>query len=170
MKQCSKCKKTKSLVKFSKNQHHCKECNKKYRKKNIDRIIQFDWAQYYIHNIENYKGRNKKYRQSSKGKAFYKKFTKKYAAQFPEKIKANNLWYSFKAKYDILIPANYIAHHWSYNHPLDVIFMPDKIHREIHRKMKYDQPHQCFKAVDGILLDTKEKHIHYVMPLLNLRR
>jgi hypothetical protein len=56
-------------------------------------------------------------------------------------------------------------HHWSYNekHQLDVINLSVKDHMKAHRFIIYDQERFMYRTIDGLLLDTKEKHLKYIM-------
>ena len=54
-------------------------------------------------------------------------------------------------------------HHWSYNQEdwLDVIQLSIKEHHFLHRYIIYDQERMMYRGLDGVLLDTKEKHLKY---------
>lgn len=54
-------------------------------------------------------------------------------------------------------------HHWSYNQEdwLDVIKLEIKDHYFLHRYIIYDQERMMYRGLDGVLLDTKNKHIEY---------
>lgn len=60
-------------------------------------------------------------------------------------------------------------HHWSYNEKdwLDVIYMTRKDHRLIHRFLTYDMASQYFISIGGRLLDTRRKHINFIIKILN---
>ena len=61
-------------------------------------------------------------------------------------------------------------HHWSYNkeHSLDVISLSKSEHMKLHRYMIYDQERMMYRTINGILLDTKEAHLHYYDSLKDL--
>ena len=54
-------------------------------------------------------------------------------------------------------------HHWSYNdeHFKDVIELNVKDHAMVHRHIIYDQERMMYRDLDGVLLDTRERHIEY---------
>jgi len=51
-------------------------------------------------------------------------------------------------------------HHWNYNDIFleDVFFMNIKSHRRLHKHLVFDSELLIFKTIDGLLLDSKEKH------------
>lgn len=55
-------------------------------------------------------------------------------------------------------------HHWSYNieHALDFITLSISDHNLIHRFLEYDQEKMMYRASNGELLDTREKHEKYI--------
>lgn len=68
-------------------------------------------------------------------------------------------------------PSGYVRHHWSYdfsNH-LDIIILTRKDHSFIHRHLKYVPEKYCFESINGIILDTKEKHQYYINILLDFK-
>jgi len=54
-------------------------------------------------------------------------------------------------------------HHWSYNQEdwLDIIELKVKDHYFLHRYIVYDQERMMYRDLNGILLDSKEKHLQY---------
>lgn len=56
-------------------------------------------------------------------------------------------------------------HHWSYNENdfSDVIKLDRKTHRRIHKHIFLDIDSKYFKDDKGVLLDSKEKHIGYLL-------
>lgn len=98
------------------------------------------------------------YRNSAKPYLPRKENNAPYRVRFPEKGKAGG--YS----QHIVPPKGKRKHHWSYNeeHYKDVIFLTCEEHFKIHRYMIYDQERMMYRSLDGILLDTKKKHLeHY---------
>lgn len=61
-------------------------------------------------------------------------------------------------------------HHWNYNilYCKDVIELTISEHNKLHRYMIYDQERMMYRTLEGILLDTKEKHIEYFESIKNL--
>lgn len=82
--------------------------------------------------------------------------------KYPEKYHAANVSQCKKVK----IAGNH-KHHWSYapENADDVIELSPKDHRKAHRNMFYTQDEMCYMTNDGVLLDTKEKHIDYLKGL-----
>ena len=107
--------------------------------------------------------RNKYHRLSYKGK--YKPNTEnkrkaqdRYKDKYPEKVIVKNKSSCLKP----IIKGNHL-HHWSYNeiHCKDVIELSLKEHYKLHRFIKYNQKTFMYKTLNGVLLDTKQKHIEY---------
>lgn len=61
------------------------------------------------------------------------------------------------------------VHHWNYNNDMDVILIPKKAHKLIHRLMTYDTRSKMF-FVNGtnILLNTKEMHCEFIDAILEV--
>ena len=87
-----------------------------------------------------------------------KETIKKYHQKYPEKALATKYTEIFLTKLD-----GVHLHHWSYNQEdwLDVIELSVKDHHFIHRYIIYDQERMMYRRLDGILLDTKNKHLTY---------
>jgi hypothetical protein len=162
---CFKCNKNKPLTDYYKHPkmgdghlNKCKECtkddvNKRYKEKVKDE----HWLEY-----ERERGRTKYYRlgyrKSLKPIGAFTKNGQLYKEKYPEKYKA-------------VIASQRISskgghnHHWSYNeeHWKDVINLSKKDHIKAHRFIIYDQERMMYRTIDGILLDTKERHLAYIM-------
>jgi 1,2-phenylacetyl-CoA epoxidase PaaB subunit len=80
-----------------------------------------------------------------------------YYERYPEKKMAINKSSNIKA------PDGEEKHHWSYNkeHYRDVLFFTTRDHNKLHRYMIYDQERKMYRSLDGVLLDTKNKHLKY---------
>ena len=57
------------------------------------------------------------------------------------------------------------AHHWNYAIVEDVIIMSRDLHRYSHRFLVVDDSTLCHRTLDGELLDTKEKHLKYIISM-----
>lgn len=81
----------------------------------------------------------------------------KYKKNYPEKDRAKNASQRMPSKKGH-------NHHWSYNkeHWRDVIDMNNKDHAKAHRFIVYDQERMMYRTIDGVLLDTRERHIEYI--------
>jgi hypothetical protein len=95
---------------------------------------------YYLKNKEKLDKKNKIYRKTKKGKEAHAKSTKRAYYKFPEKDKARNkLKYEIKhgriLKQPCIICGNIKSHghHNDYKKPLNVIWLCDKHHKEIHK-------------------------------------
>lgn len=164
VKTCYKCGKEKPLAEFYKESkmadghfNKCKECANKdyrvYRKHKLDTDPTFKEK-------ERKRGRErhrKFYSNIRKSSGEQKKCDEKYAERFPEKRRAKN-----SSKY-ITTKKGYNNHHWSYNieHFKDVISLLYTEHYKLHRYMIYDQERMMYRTLQGVLLDTREKHILY---------
>lgn len=170
MKKCFKCGKEKDLSDFyvhpqMKDGHlnKCKECTKKDTKirelkiKSTHEGIESERERHRnkYHRL-NYKN---KYRPSYEAK---KKMMTIYKNKYPEKILAQ------RASSSIAPPSGLEKHHWSYNkeHYKDVLFLTNKDHNTAHRFMFYDQERMMYRALSGLLLDTREGHENYINEIL----
>ena len=170
-KKCFKCNKVKPVSEFYKHPEmsdgllgKCKLCTRKDTKVREYKLRQNpDWI-----DKEKKRQRDKYYRLGYKDK--HKPSTeernramRKYKDKFPEKEKAKNI------SRRIDCPVNKERHHWSYNtaHAKDLIFLTNKEHNKLHRYITYDQERMMYRNLDGILLDTKEKHLEYYESIKN---
>ena len=87
-----------------------------------------------------------------------KEIMQKYMAKFPEKRQA--AWF---IRSRLKAQKGFNLHHWSYNeeHFLDVIELSILEHNKLHRYMDYNQETKMYRTKEGVLLDTKEKHLDY---------
>jgi hypothetical protein len=141
----------------------CKECTKKDSKERESKLRKDpNWVE-----LERKRGREKgkrlkyseKYKRSSNDylntdKQRVYDFHKK----FPEKYQAWN-------KSQMIIREKGEIHHWSYNeeHYKDVIHLTKKEHSKAHRFIIYDQERMMYRNLEGILLETKERHLKYIL-------
>jgi len=175
IKECSKCKKVKPLDRFNKRKSTkdglgswCKECIKEYYLENSQHLK--DYARKYrTENLQHIKEHIKKYNRTSAGKATVKKERLNFIGRYPEKAKCTALWVYFKTKNGVKVPSGYEFHHYSYKeeHHHDVIFLPKWLHKQIHRRIAYSQENKCYKSNNGVLLDTKEKHMFFIQKLIH---
>ena len=160
MKQCKECKVLKDESLFYGVQGECKECTKKRIKKREALLrLNPEWLE-----KERLRSREKYYRLNYKEKYKPSPESKKetidrFNRKYPEKLKAKNLASSLKPK----TKGNHL-HHWNYNTEFakDVIELTPKDHAKIHRFIKYDKKTFMYKDLNGILLNTKEKHLNLI--------
>ena len=88
-----------------------------------------------------------------------KEIIRKYNQRYPEKYLAT----VYTGIYLTKVPGMNL-HHWSYNQEdwLDIIELEVRDHHFLHRYMTYDQERMMFRNLDGILLDSREKHLEYL--------
>lgn len=62
-------------------------------------------------------------------------------------------------------PKGFELHHWNYNNDFleDVVILKTKQHRQSHTYLELDMSLLIFKTKEGVLLDTKEKHIEFLL-------
>jgi hypothetical protein len=94
-----------------------------------------------------------------------KEMMDKYKNKYPEKYKSRTISQRLKP----LLNGNHL-HHWNYNLEFakDVIELIPNNHFKIHRFIKYDKKTFMYKDLNGILLDSKEKHLNYINNVINL--
>lgn len=140
----------------------CKDCCKKEQKQR-EEILKLDpiWVE-----KEKKRAREKferlgykdKYKPSPEKK---KIIIDRYKAKYPEKIKARNA-------ISHLVKEGIELHHWSYNEKdwKDFIELLVKQHYEIHTHIIYDPEFMYYRDSNNNLLDTKEKHLNYIIQFI----
>jgi len=158
MKICFKCKQEKPLSEYYKHSqmsdghvNKCKVCNKLdvkkdyYRKCNDPLFIEKERIRskekyHRLNYLERSKilNKNKPWRNSSKYKGLHRKFK---------------------------IPKGIELHHWNYNDEFleDVTLLNKKEHKQAHTHLELDLNLLIFKNKEGLLLDSKSKHIAYLI-------
>lgn len=165
-KKCFKCELVLPISEFYKHKkmqdghlNKCKTCTKIDVKNNeIELRRDKDWVL-----KERKRGRDKYHRLGyiSKPRPTTEKkreIIKRNRQKYPEKYLASKYTEIFLTKLDGIN-----LHHWSYNQEdwLDIIELSIKDHHFLHRYIIYDQERMMYRTLDGILLDTKEKHLNY---------
>ncbi len=165
-KKCFKCEVILPISNFYKHKqmsdghlNKCKKCTKNDVKINEDKLKKDPfWVL-----SEKKRHRDKYYRLQYKGlwkqtSENKRKTIKKYNQKFPEKYLAYKYGELFLTK-----KQDFNLHHWSYNQEdwLDVIELTIKDHNFLHRYITYDQERMMYRGLDGILLDSKDKHLKY---------
>jgi hypothetical protein len=139
----------------------CKTCTKRdsFARHN-EKLKDVEWVE-----SERARHRDKYYRLEYKEKhkptpERKKEIMTRYFLKYPEKRKAQIVCSNLHA-----IEKGNELHHWSYNeeHFKDVIELAPKSHYTIHRFLKYDQSVKMYRTKLGELLDTKEKHLTYIL-------
>lgn len=143
----------------------CKTCTKKDSNERFQRLIKNPS----FLESERKRGREKYHRLGYRTIHKPDKETQRVASQrfkkvFPEKYRAHCMSVRIKVK------EGFEKHHWSYRseHGKDIIELTKQEHAKLHRFMIYDQERMMYRTLEGLLLDSKEKHIEY-FNLIKLR-
>ena len=170
-KKCFKCGKVKPLTDFYKHKkmadghlNKCKTCTIKDSENQRQLNLKKDgW-----HEKEKARHRDKYYRLNYKEKHKPNSDNKKiylsnYYNKFPEKLRA-------KTKSTSLKKEGYEKHHWNYKEGFekDVIWLKREDHYKLHRYLKYNKQNMVYQTMDGVLLDTKNKHYEYFLKINEL--
>lgn len=170
MKKCIRCSIEKQIDEFYRHEamadghlNVCKECVKKrVSDREKQKANDVSWRE-----SEKKRARDKYYRLYRGNKPSYisrKIGTIRYKKKYPEKQKAK------EAAYKLPCPLNKHRHHWSYRkeHYLDFIVIEIKLHYKIHRYMKYDPKSKMYCTLSGDLLDTRKKHLAFIMAIKSI--
>lgn len=167
-KKCFKCSKTLPLDSFYKHPqmgdghlNKCKSCTKLDTTKRVENLSSNPkWveSERTRHRKKYYRlGYKQKHKPTSEKK---KKYMDNWYNKFPEKLRARIAASKMKPN----IKGNHL-HHWSYNdeHFKDTIEISKANHYKAHRFLIYDQERMMYRTIDGVLLDTKQSHMEYIL-------
>lgn len=151
---CFKCGKQKEKKEFYKHPktkdgylNKCKECTKK------------DSICIYEKNMNNHEWVIKE-RKRCVDKNKRLGYNKKYKLDY---LFNDSVYKNLNKKYNI--PKNYEIHHWNYNEGFEnsFIVLETKQHKKAHKNLFREKGEYIFKTIEGDILDTKEKHISYLI-------
>ncbi len=78
-----------------------------------------------------------------------------------------------RAVQKIKSPDNRVKHHWSYDEKYltDLVFLKPENHKLVHGTMEIDEDKKYYRGIfgDGPLLNTKLKHLRYVISIKKFR-
>lgn len=156
---CFKCNLEKELICFYKHPgtsdgylNKCKECSKKDTRE--DYKIKSKDASFLIKERERSK---EKYRRLN-----YKE--KQYIWDSEKDWKLSSKYKNLRKKYQH-VPKTHHLHHWNYKDEFleDIIILEKFNHRRAHNLIKLDLQNKIYIGLNGEVLDTKEKHILYLI-------
>ena len=157
MKQCFKCLETKELSEFYKHKkmpdgrfNKCKNCAKNDSKNDFYR-----------------KAKNEDFVLKERERSKEKYHRLKYKLKPKDKIKkpwlTNPKYNNLHRKFKIL--KGFELHHWNYKDEFieDFFVLKTKEHRKAHTFLLLDSELLIFKTISGELLDSKPKHLNYLL-------
>lgn len=158
-KKCFKCNLEKKLDDFYKHPqmpdgrvNKCKECNKNDVRENYKvKALSEDFII--------------KERERSKDKYYRLNYKEKQKIWDSEKPWKNSVKYKGLRRKFKHVPRTHHLHHWNYNDDFleDIIILERFNHRRAHNILKLDLINKIFVGLNGEILNTKEKHILYLI-------
>jgi hypothetical protein len=150
--------------------NHCKTCKRSYQARRHETLMAHPSTAHRERERQRKKALRAYHERNKHDPLYWRRHTvsaSRWGRSNAEKRSAHS---AAKRAYPVA-PTGMNRHHWSYRreHWTDVIFVTEDVHATIHRLLFYDAEERLFRTPRGHLLDTKRKHVRWMLAVLNGR-